>query len=387
MTVTPTNPSADFSAADRRYMARAIALAKQGEGRTAPNPPVGAVVVKGDRVVGRGWHKASGAPHAEPMALDQAGDLAKGATVYVTLEPCNHYGRTPPCTERLIAAGVSRVVIGVLDPNPGVAGGGAARLAEEGIEVASGLLAERCQALIAPFARHVMTGRPWVVLKLAQSLDGRIATRAGVSQWLTGAKAKAWAHRLRNGCEAIMVGRGTVQADDPALTTRLASGRGQNPLRVVLDSNLALSPGAQVVTGPREGGPAGGGCLIFCGPEADRARADRLGAAGAEVAVVDRTTAGLDLEAVLAELGRRNVMRLMVEGGPKLAGQMIRQGLIDEVCFLVAPLVIGGGDAPGSVAGPPAADLTGAARLEKMVVRRLGDDLLVSGPVAGRGGE
>ncbi len=364
---------------DRRLMAQALRLARRAEGRTAPNPPVGAVVVKAGRIVGQGFHAAAGMPHAEVVALDQAGKKAKNATIYVTLEPCNHHGRTPPCTERILASGVSRVVVGSLDPNPNVAGGGIERLKRAGLEVEAGVLADRCDALLAPFAKHAATGRPWVTLKMAASLDGKIAVGPGKSQWLTGSQAKAWAHRLRNVCEAILVGRGTVEIDDPALTTRLARRKGQNPLRVVLDSKLALDPEAKVVTGPRDGGPAGGGLLVLTRKDAPAHKARALEAAGAEVVGLPAGEGGLDLEAVLDELGRRGVMRLMVEGGPSVAGRMIRAGLIDEVYLIFAPLLIGGESAPSLLGGPSADDLTQALGLGKIEFRRLGRDLLVHG--------
>lgn len=360
-------------------MNQALALAKKAEGRTAPNPPVGAVVVSASgEVVGRGWHHAAGLPHAEPNALDDAGQAARGATIYVTLEPCNHHGRTPPCTERIIEAGIARVVVGSLDPNPKVAGGGVARLTEAGLQVRHGVNRAQCDMLLAPFARHISTGRPWVVLKMAASLDGKIATAPDRNQWLTGPAAKAWAHRLRNVSEAILVGRSTVEVDDPSLTCRLNRGRGQNPLRVVLDSRAKTSDRAKVVTGPQAGSPAGGGCLIITGPAAGESDRRRLERAGAQVEKVETGPDGRpDPGAVLDLLGHRKVMRLMIEGGPGVAASFVRAGLVDEICLLVAPLVIGGHGAPGLMAGPMLNDMDGAARLEWLPVRRLGPDLLI----------
>ncbi|MBW1712390.1 MAG: bifunctional diaminohydroxyphosphoribosylaminopyrimidine deaminase/5-amino-6-(5-phosphoribosylamino)uracil reductase RibD [Deltaproteobacteria bacterium] len=362
-------------------MAQALALARKAEGRTAPNPPVGAVVVRKGRIVGRGFHQAAGRPHAEVEALDQAGHRAAGASLYVTLEPCNHQGRTPPCTEKILSSRIKKVVIGALDPNPGVTGNGAARLKEAGLEVETGLLAERCTELIEPFAKHAVFGRPWVCLKMAASLDGRLATAPGQSQWLTGQPARAWVHRLRNRSEAILVGRSTVAIDDPALTTRLARGQGQNPLRVVLDSRLTTDPQARVVSGPKQGGPAGGGCLILTTEAGPPERQEALTAAGAEVKVLPGGPGGVDLEAVLDELGRRGVMRLVVEGGPELAAGFLRAGLVDEVFFLFAPLIIGGQGAPGLVAGPLIKNLSQATRLGGFKTRRLGQDLLVGAKV------
>lgn len=364
-----------------RFMNTALRLAQKAEGRTAPNPPVGAVVVIGDRVVGQGWHKYAGAPHAEPMALDQAGDLAKGADLYVTLEPCNHQGRTPPCSERVIKAGIRRVFIGSLDPNPTVSGGGATRLAEAGIEVISGVLKDRCDNILRPFAKHVTTGRPWVTIKLAASLDGRIAVRPGRQDWLTGPEAARFVHRLRNRCEAILVGRKTVEVDDPSLTARLPRGQGQNPLRVILDSKLRINPKAKVIRGPRDGGPAGGGAVIFSAGAVEETARFALEQAGVETATATGPNGRVDLGLVLDDLGRRGVIRLLVEGGPETAGAFLRSGLADELILLYAPLVIGGRTAPGMVGGPDLDSLAGAVGLDDLKTARLGKDLMVAGLV------
>jgi len=358
-------------------MAQAILLARRAEGRTAPNPPVGAVVVREGRVVGRGFHRAAGLAHAEPEALAQAGEEARGAELYVTLEPCDHHGRTPPCTESILRSGLKKVYIGALDPNPGVAGGGAEKLARAGLEVVSGLLADRCRELIAPFTKHVLTGRPLVCLKLAASLDGRVSTGPNRSEWLTGPEAKAWAHRMRDTSEAIMVGRSTVEVDDPALTTRLPKGRGQNPLRVVVDSRLRLSPASRVVRGPSQGGPAGGGCLILTTDRAPRQRREALEAAGAQVEVLPARQGRVDLAAALDHLGQRKVMRLLVEGGPGLAGSFTRAGLVDRFYLILAPILIGGDEAPGIIGGPILPGISRATNLNRIRTRRLGRDLLL----------
>jgi diaminohydroxyphosphoribosylaminopyrimidine deaminase/5-amino-6-(5-phosphoribosylamino)uracil reductase len=364
-------------------MAQALRLASRGEGRTAPNPPVGAVVVQEGRIVGQGWHRAAGQPHAEVEALHEAGELARGAELYVTLEPCNHHGQTPPCTEAVLAAGIRRVFVAVPDPNPRVKGGGAGRLEAAGVEVETGLLAERGRDLLAPFTKRAMTGRPWVVLKMAASLDGRIATAPGRSEWLTGPTARAWVHRLRNVSEAILVGAATVRVDNPRLTTRLPQGGGQNPLRVIVDSRLSLSPQAQVVTGPRAGGPAGGGCLIYATPQAPAEKRRTLEAAGARVRLVKAVDGRADLFEIIEDLGKIGVMRLLVEGGPTLAGALVRQGLVDEVDFILTPRLVGGREAPGLLAGPVLAGLGQAARLSRLTTRRLGPDLLVRGWLEG----
>ncbi len=359
------------------FMAQALRLARRAEGRTAPNPPVGAVVVRAGKVIGRGFHRAVGTPHAEVLALDQAGEKAQGADLYVTLEPCNHFGRTPPCTRKILSSGIKKVFIGSLDPNPGVAGGGAEYLAQNKVEVESGILSDRCRELLAPFTSLITLGRPYVTLKIAASLDGRLSVRAGTSQWLTGEKARTWVHGLRNRCEAIMVGRSTVAMDDPSLTTRLERRRAQNPLRVIMDSRLSISPQSKVVTGPSEGGPAGGGCLILTCAQAPESNRRALEKAGAEVKILGEGPGGVDLAQTVDELGKRKVMHLLLEGGPELAGRFFRAGFVDEIFFLYAPLVIGGARAPGMVAGPLIEDIGQAARLEKVKTRRLGEDILV----------
>ncbi|MBW2617427.1 MAG: bifunctional diaminohydroxyphosphoribosylaminopyrimidine deaminase/5-amino-6-(5-phosphoribosylamino)uracil reductase RibD, partial [Deltaproteobacteria bacterium] len=257
-------------------------------------------------------------------------------------------------------------------------GQGAKRLQGAGIDVITGVVEDKCIELLNPFLSLVTTGRPWVCLKMAASLDGRIAPGPGQNAWLTGEKARAWTHRLRNRSEAILVGRATVAADDPALTTRLPRTRGQNPLRVVLDSFLALDPAARVVSGPKEGGPAGGGCLVLTTPQAPGERRTRLEAAGAEVKTLPAGPGGVDLEAVLDELGRRGVMRLLVEGGPRVAGRFVRAGLVDEVFFLLAPVIIGGENAPGMLSGPDLLEMSEASHLSEIKTRRLGPDLLVA---------
>ncbi len=371
-----------MAAQEARFMAQALKLARRTEGRTAPNPPVGAVVVRGGEVVGRGWHQKVGRPHAETVALEAAGGLAEGADLFVTLEPCNHYGRTPPCTEAIISAGIKRVIIGCLDPNPWVTGRGSQRLRRAGIEVGVGLLGQRCQELIRPFERHSTTGRPWVCLKMAASLDGRTATGPGKSQWLTGPEAKTWVHRLRNRCEAILVGRGTVVADDPLLTARLSVRSAQNPLRVVLDSKLSLSPKARVIAGPKKGGPAGGGCLILTTDKSKIRKRAILETAGAEVKVLPAREGRVDLEAALAELGRRGVMRLLIEGGPEVAGACARAELLDEIFFIFAPLLINGAGAPGLLTGARLKGLEEVVKLSAIKVQRLGSDLLIEALVS-----
>ncbi|MDZ7640989.1 MAG: bifunctional diaminohydroxyphosphoribosylaminopyrimidine deaminase/5-amino-6-(5-phosphoribosylamino)uracil reductase RibD [Desulfurivibrio sp.] len=370
-----------MTAADRTYMRLALTEARKGIGKTAPNPCVGAVVVKDDRVVSKGWHRRVGQPHAEAEALRAAGAAAAGATIYVTLEPCNHHGRTPPCSETIIAAGIRRVVYGLADPHE-VARGGAERLEAAGLEVVGGVLAEECRRLNLPFIKRVTCGRPWVLLKAAVSLDGRIAAATGHSQWITGPPARRLAHRLRQQSDAILVGSGTVLADDPSLTTRLPGGRrGRDPLRVVLDSQLQTPPTARML-----GQQSAAATWIFCAPEAAAERAAALEAAGARIVRVERTpgeageaaTGGLELWQVLRELAAHGVNQLLVEGGGRVHGSFLRQNLADEAVFCVAPLLIGADGLP-VVAPLNCQRVDNAPRLREVSTRRLGDDIMLRG--------
>ena len=349
---------------DRRFVAEAIRLARRGLGRTSPNPAVGAVVVRDGRVIGRGWHRRAGGPHAEIFALRQAGVRARGATLYLTLEPCSHTGRTGPCVEAVLAAGCGRVVVGVRDPNPRVRGRGLARLRRAGVEVAEGVLAAECGELIEDFTRHVTTGLPFVVLKLAITLDGRIATASGDSRWVTGPAARRRVHEMRNRLDAILVGSGTVLADDPALTCRLRGGR--DPLRVVLDGRLRIPDRARVLR------QDAAGVRIYTRVSGG-ARAGRLRRRGADV-----RPAGTSLRRILADLGASGVMSVLVEGGADVAARFLRAGLVDRLSLFVAPRLVGGD-------GRPAVGPLGVRRLREALgvrivrIERLGDDLLFEG--------
>jgi diaminohydroxyphosphoribosylaminopyrimidine deaminase/5-amino-6-(5-phosphoribosylamino)uracil reductase len=358
---------------DSAWMRLAIREAKKGRGRTAPNPCVGAVIVQEGRMLAKGWHRRAGTPHAEIHALRAAGPAAAGATLYVTLEPCNHHGRTPPCTEAILAAGIGRVVVGMQDPNP-VAGGGVDRLASQGLAVTCGVLAEECRRLNRPFSKHISTGLPWVTIKAGISLDGRIAARTGHSRWITGPAARLVAHHLRDRHDAVLVGVGTVLADDPSLTTRLPGGRGRDPLRVVLDSRLRTPVGAKMLI--QESAAA---TWIFHGPEADPAAAQALQRAGAALHQVGRAAeGGLDVREVLQTLGRAGILSVLAEGGGMVHGALLRAGLADAAALFVAPILIGGD-------GLPLLDILGldrveaAPRLREVAHRRLGEDLLIEG--------
>ncbi len=355
-------------------MKLALKLAARGAGWVSPNPMVGAVVVKGGKVVGRGYHRRAGLPHAEVEALQRAGEAARGADLYVTLEPCNHQGKTPPCTQAILAAGVRRVVIATRDPNPRVTGGGADFLADRGVEVAVGLLAAEARRLNEAWFHFVETGRPWVIAKAACSLDGKIATVGGESQWLTGPAARTLGHRLRHRVDAIVVGIGTVLADDPQLTTRLPRGRGKDPIRVVLDSRLRLPLTARMLHLDSEA-PTWVATTNQAPPETIRA----LEGTGAQVLVLPGDAGRVSLPALLEELGARQVQSLLVEGGAETLGAFFDQRLVNQFYFFYAPKILGGQKAPGAVAGQGVIHLGEAHIVRDLKVRRVGGDLLVSG--------
>lgn len=360
---------------DERFMRRALALARRGRGWTSPNPMVGAVVVREGRIVGEGYHAAAGEAHAEVRALEAAGDRARGAELYVTLEPCNHRGRTPPCTQAILDAGIRRVVIAAGDPNPRVTGGGAAFLAERGVEVVPGVLAAEASRLNEAFFKHCRTGLPFVTVKCASTLDGRIATRTGDARWITGEAARRRVHELRHAADAILVGVGTVVADDPQLTTRLPAGRrGKDPLRVVLDPQLRIPPAARVL----HAGSAAG-TLIVAGEGVPAESRRRLERPGVEVIACPAPGGRIDWGALLAELGSRGVMSLLIEGGSRVFASAFRSGIVDKACFFIAPILFAGDDGVPVCAGPGVAAVREAIRLAGIETRRLGDDLLVVG--------
>jgi len=357
-------------------MARAIELARRGEGRTAPNPPVGAVLVRDGIIVGEGWHPAAGEPHAEIFALRAAGESARGADLYVTLEPCCHQGRTGPCTEALIAAGVRRVFYGAVDSNPRVAGRGLEFLQRAGIEVAAGPLADDCRRLIAPFAKHVTTGRPYVILKAAMTIDGQLATSSGESRWISGEKSRELVHRWRDRVDGILTGSGTILIDNPRLTVRLPDG-GRNPARIVLDSRLQTSPAARVYSAD-----AAGRRLLVTAADLGSDRHSPFARRGVEVLTVPRSGEHLDLSAAMTALGGGGLQCLLVEGGGALNGALLRAGMVDRVMLFMAPLLLGGSNGKPLFAGNGVVRLADALRLNGLQVSRVGEDLLLEGEVA-----
>ena len=355
---------------DHEHMRAALALARRGLGSTWPNPSVGCVLVRDGRVVGRGTTAPGGRPHAERVALDMAGDAARGATAYVTLEPCSHHGRTPPCADALVAAGVSRVVVACGDPYPAVNGAGIARLRAAGIDVVTGVLEAEAEALQRGFLTKVRVGRPAVTLKLASTLDGRIATSTGESQWITGPAARRAAHALRGEHDAVMAGAGTIQSDDPELTCRIAGFRRGRDLRVVADTHLRTRLGARVVASAKDV-PT----WILHGPGVDQDRAAAFRDAGVRLIEVPAAEAGIDPAGALAALGGAGLTRVLVEGGAQLAGSLLRARLVDRLAWFHAPAVMGG-DGLAAAAGFGVATLDMMARFVRTGQRALGDDML-----------
>ena len=357
------------------YMARALALAERGLGLAPPNPLVGALLVKDGRVVGEGWHEGPGSPHAEMAAIAAAGKHARGASLYTTLEPCAHHGRTPPCAPAIVEAGVSEVVVAAVDPNPVVDGRGLRWLRNAGLPVKEGVLREAADRVNAGFMKHVRTGLPCVTVKLAASLDGKTAARDGSSRWITGELARQDAHRLRAHSGAIVVGAGTVLADDPSLTVRLDGYRGRQPVRVVIDGRGRTPRTAAVLDGT-------GQTVMATTPEAPVNVRREWEDAGAEVVVMENGQDGLfPLRKLVELLGKRDVQDVLVEGGPTVAWAVVEAGLVDRLVLYFAPKLIGGTQAPGITGGTGIPTIAEAISLTIRDVVRLGDDLKVEADV------
>lgn len=368
-----------FTELDRQMMARALQLARRALYTTDPNPRVGCVLVRGGEIVGEGFHVRAGEPHAERHALAAAGDKARGATAYVTLEPCSHTGRTGPCADALVAAGVSRVVAAMQDPNPQVAGQGLTRLAEAGIETASGLLEAEALALNPGFVSRMTRQRPFIRIKIAASVDGRTAMASGESQWITGPAAREDVQRLRARSSAVITGVGTVLADRPSYTVRAnqwtladyrdGAGEGgwvRQPMRVILDRTLRTPPNVPVVSAP-------GHCLLVAGERHD-GRQNALESAGAEVIHLPASGSGIDLQQLLKELNRRECNEVLVECGATLAGAFVREGLFDELVVYMAPALLGSSARP-LLGLPQLASMSEKVTLKWQDVRQVGDDL------------
>ncbi len=361
--------------ADIFFMKKALRLAVLGAGMTSPNPLVGAVVVKEGVLVGKGYHKKFGGTHAEVDALCAAGPAARGAVLYVTLEPCNHYGQTPPCTKAILEAGVARVVYGMADPNPRVAGGGAEALKGAGVEVSGAVLERECRAINQPFIKHVTTGLPYVTIKSAATLDGFIATSTGESKWITGESARRFAHGLRSRVDGIVVGMGTVIADDPLLTARLPGRKKfRQPVRIVLDTDLRISAGSQLVRSA-----SSGPVWIVCATRAPAAREEALKKAGAQVIRLPAGKAGIDLSALLEHLGKNQLSSLLIEGGGHVSGSFIDSGHADEFYFFYAPKILGDPRGVSMLSGGARPRMADCLKVHGIHTKKLGEDLLLCG--------
>ncbi|MEB3102768.1 bifunctional diaminohydroxyphosphoribosylaminopyrimidine deaminase/5-amino-6-(5-phosphoribosylamino)uracil reductase RibD [Ferviditalea candida] len=356
---------------DETYMRLALQMAEQVQGQTGINPAVGCVIVKDGRIVGLGAHLKRGEPHAEVHALNMAGAHAAGSTVYVTLEPCSHYGLTPPCSDRLIAEKVRRVVIAAVDPNPRVSGSGVRRLRENGLEVETGLLEKEADALNEAFRKHILTGLPFVSMKTASTLDGRIASRTGDSRWITNESAREFVHVLRHKHQAVMVGVNTVLADNPKLTTRL-SVPGLNPIRIVADSRLQTPETAEVLADPQAK------TILLATAAAPEDKRRRLEELGAEVLVCGDGEK-VDLRAAMRLLGQKEIGSILLEGGGRLNGAMLEAGLVDKVYLFFAPKIIGGFAAPSNIAFSGFERMADAIRLEEVRYEQFGDNFCVIG--------
>ncbi|SHK88310.1 diaminohydroxyphosphoribosylaminopyrimidine deaminase / 5-amino-6-(5-phosphoribosylamino)uracil reductase [Selenomonas ruminantium] len=362
---------------DEDFMRVALNLARNALGRTSPNPLVGAVIVREGRIVGAGWHRKAGTPHAEVHALNMAGELAKGATLYVTLEPCAHHGRTGPCAEAVVKAGIKRCVIAMGDPNPKVAGKGIAILQQAGIDVRCGVLEAEAVALNEVFLHWIQEKMPFVVLKTAMSLDGKIATHTGESQWITGEAARARVHEYRDLYDGILVGIGTVLADNPSLTTRLPNGTGKNPVRIVVDSKARTPLDAKLVND---------GAALTIIAVTEQAPQDKVQALKDKGVAIMTAGSGpqVDLPLLMKKLGEMEICSVFVEGGGTVNFALLQAGLVSKVHAFIAPKIIGGRTALTSVEGEGFAQLSEAVELENTTVEQLGADILLTGYVKGR---
>ena len=357
---------------DAAYMQRALDLAARALGRTSPNPAVGAVLVRGNRIIGEGFHRKAGRPHAEIEALKNLTDAAAGATLYVNLEPCSHHGRTPPCADAVIQAGIKRVVIGMADPNPLVKGRGTRRLRRAGIEVQTGVLRQACEQLNEDFSLFIRTGRPMVTLKLAASLDGRIATVSGDSRWISGASSRRFVHELRNQVDAILVGSGTVNSDNPQLTCRIRGGR--DPLRVILDSRLSTNPHAQTYT---QKSTASTLIATTQAGAKKRHRFAQLDPGQVEIVALPAQNRRVPIQLVLAELGKRGIKHVLIEGGGQVAAAALHENVVDKVLFFYGPILLGG-DGQAMIGTLGISQVAAGKKLHTVQVTQRGEDVVVS---------
>lgn len=359
---------------DAYYMRMALDLAREGWGYTSPNPMVGAVVVRNGEVVGKGFHRAAGGPHAEVHALDDAGESAKEATLYVTLEPCNHQGRTPPCALKVIQAGIGRVVTAMEDPNPDVRGGGIALLRNRGIEVDVGVLEDEARKLNEVFLKYVVAKLPFVIVKCAATLDGRIATRTGDSRWVSGEKSREYVHQLRHGVDGILVGSGTVHADDPSLTTRLKGKKGLDPTRIILDTRLSIPESAKVLNLESDAET-----ILVTGNTVSREKKDAYRKRGVLVLESPLKDGRINLPLLMARLGYIGITSLLIEGGSRVITSALQSRIVDKICFFYAPKILGGDDGVPICRGPGPEFMRQCIPIREIDVRRFGEDVMIQG--------
>ncbi|MEN8211184.1 MAG: bifunctional diaminohydroxyphosphoribosylaminopyrimidine deaminase/5-amino-6-(5-phosphoribosylamino)uracil reductase RibD [Thermodesulfobacteriota bacterium] len=359
---------------DHEYMQEALSLAKTAKGFTSPNPCVGAVVVKNNTIVGRGFHKAAGLAHAEVEALDDAGIKARGATLYVTLEPCNHFGKTPPCTRKIINAGIKKVVVGCSDPNPDVCGEGLKYLRDKGLEVLSGVLENQAQILIEDFIWYVKNKTPFVTLKCASTLDGHIATSTGDSKWITNEKSRGFVHKIRHEVDAILVGSGTLHADNPSLTSRIQGVKTKDPARVILDTHLSIKEDARVLTLK-----SNAETFIITGPKISPEKRSLIESKGAHIIQIPLKEQKLDLNKLMIKLGDMSILSLLIEGGSIVAGSVLKQGIVNKALFFLAPKFLGSSDGISMFDGEGPKLIKDAFELKNMSVTRFDNDILVKG--------
>lgn len=369
---------------DKDYMYMALDLAEKGRGFTSPNPMVGAIVVKNDKVVGQGYHKAAGEPHGEVNALNDAGNLTRGATLYVNLEPCNHTGRTPPCTNKILESGIKRVVAAMEDPNPDVAGGGFEYLEKEGVSITKGVCEREAKILNENFIKYIKTKRPFTIIKCAATLDGRLATRTGDSKWVTGEQSRQFVHRLRHAVDAIMVGINTVKQDDPALTTRLEKDstpiKGIDPTRIILDTHLKIPEKAKLLQLNSDSDT-----LIVTGPFVSKDKKNRIERKGVKIIKASVIDGLINLDRLMDYLGSLNITSLLIEGGGRVIASALSSKIVDKINFFFAPKILGGDDGVPVCKGPGPDLMKNCISVTDVHTRRFGYDVMIEGYVKKQG--
>ncbi len=362
-----------MNSVDEKFMRLALSLAEKARGRTSPNPMVGAIIVRDGEIIGRGYHHKAGTPHAEIHAIADAGEKSRDAVIYVSLEPCSHYGRTGPCTQAIIEAGLSRVVMAMMDPNPRVSGRGKAILESHGIQTQTGILETEARKLNEAYVKYITTKQPFVIMKTAMSLDGKIATASGKSKWITSEASRRVVHQIRDEVDAIMVGIGTIMRDDPSLTTRLPDGNGRDPVRIILDSRGRIPLKSRIL---HLDSPAR--TIVVITSQASQERIAQL-KEHAEVLVIQEQNGRVDLKSLMLELGQMEIMSLLLEGGAEVNASALKAGIVDKAMVFIAPKLIGGAESPGPIGGSGIDELSEAVPLTDISLERVGEDILITG--------